>query len=786
MARKTKKYKQDKQHKASKQSEEQTVIIDEQLSANSSSIYTREVKRLIYGIIVILTFAVYWNALPNDYALDDAIVITQNEFTKQGIDGIDDLLKTEVFTGFFGYQKNLVAGSRYRPLSLITFAIEYQFFGLNPFISHFINIALYALTCIVLFNILIMLLGKYSGKHWYASLPFVAVVLFIVHPLHTEVVTNIKGRDEIFTLLGSLLALLYSLRFLNSGKVKNLILSFVVFFLALTSKENAVTFFAIIPLTVLFFTRHSIGRNLITLAPMILATIIYFGIRQSILGGAQGSIPQELMNDSFMFHTTSEKFASIMLSFGWYYWLLFFPINLTFDYYPYMVPIVGWGDWRVLISLLLTIVPIAFALLHFFRVLSARINKKEIEGNPALYGILFYFLTFSIVSNLLFPIGTLMSERFMFIPSIGFVIAIAWVITVLLKKVIRIEKTHIILILGFLVIAGGLYGFRTLDRNVDWDNDYTLFTNDVEISGNSAKSNTSAGGKIAEELEKLRKFKDKEYASVAEMRAQIEAESYMRSSEIDALFQDASTVEQVGVNIDQYIAETYPKSIAYLEQAVKIHGTYADALLLLGNAHYQFNKNYEETIKYYKRILDRNPRYEKVYTNLEIVMSGYEDINRKIEIYEDFYRYNPNNYHLNYKLGLMYGESKISLTKALEYLETAVKINPRSYEAYKALGAGYGEKGDFRKSIDFSEKAASIKPEDQQLKVNIGLTYKFLGVEEFNKNKNYEAAVDCFEKALLNIPNDPQIFQNLGLSYQQLGNIAKANENFAKAQKLMQ
>ena len=83
---------------------------------------------LIYGIIFALTFWLYGNTLFNGYALDDAIVITQNEFTKKWIDGIKDVLTTEGFTGFFGTKKNLVAGGRYRPLSLVTFAVEYSMF----------------------------------------------------------------------------------------------------------------------------------------------------------------------------------------------------------------------------------------------------------------------------------------------------------------------------------------------------------------------------------------------------------------------------------------------------------------------------------------------------------------------------------------------------------------------------------------------------------------------------------------------------------------------------------
>ena len=232
-------------------------------------------KNYIYGIIIVFTFILYSNTIFNEYALDDAIVITQNEFTKQVVSGIKDILSTELFTGFFGVQKNLVSGGRYRPLSLVTFAIEYEFLGQNPHFSHFINILLYALTCILIFIVLSKLLSKYRAKRWWVSIPFITTILFVAHPIHTEVVASVKGRDEIFTLLGVFLTLLFTLKYLDLKKTKYLVYSFIAFFLALLSKENAITFIAIIPLSVYFFTSHTMKRNLITFIPLLLSTILF-------------------------------------------------------------------------------------------------------------------------------------------------------------------------------------------------------------------------------------------------------------------------------------------------------------------------------------------------------------------------------------------------------------------------------------------------------------------------------------------------------------------------------
>src|SRR5690606_20622125 len=103
-------------------------------------------------LIPALAFSVYWLCLPYGYVLDDQIVITKNNFTQEGIDGIWDILSTESFTGYFGAQKDLVAGARYRPLSIVTFAIEQSIFGDSPFVRHLVNILLYCALGLLLFR----------------------------------------------------------------------------------------------------------------------------------------------------------------------------------------------------------------------------------------------------------------------------------------------------------------------------------------------------------------------------------------------------------------------------------------------------------------------------------------------------------------------------------------------------------------------------------------------------------------------------------------------------------
>lgn len=198
-----------------------------------------------FFLITLVTFVLYFNTLQHEYSVDDAIVITENMYTQQGAKGISDILTHDTFLGFFKVEKNLVAGGRYRPLSLVTFALEKEYFGDSPHTSHFVNVLLYALCGIFIFLMLKQLFKNADERiSKLQLLPLITTLLFIAHPIHTEAVANIKGRDEIMSMLFCSMGSWLLLQYMDSGKsMMKMILSFVCFFLGMLSKENAVTFF---------------------------------------------------------------------------------------------------------------------------------------------------------------------------------------------------------------------------------------------------------------------------------------------------------------------------------------------------------------------------------------------------------------------------------------------------------------------------------------------------------------------------------------------------------------
>lgn len=646
-----------------------------------------------YWLIFLLTFVYYGNTVFNDYALDDAIVITQNDYTQKGIAGISDIFKNELFTGFFKVKKDLVAGGRYRPLSMVTFALEIEFFGQNPHVSHFINVLLFALLAVMLLMVMNkLLLQRFKADSWIQSIPLLTTLIYLAHPIHTEVVANIKGRDEIMSLLGALAAFYFILKAVEGNeKWKNLFFAFVVYLLAMFSKEIAATFIVTIPLALWFFTDTKPKNIFHTAMPLLAATFIYFAVRQSVLGEGGIKTMPELMNNSFLEMNASQKYATIMYTMGIYIKLLFFPHPLTYDYYPYHIPITEWSSWHAWLSLMVVLFLAWLALKNF--------TQKSLLS----FSILFYAISLAPVSNFLFPVGVFMNERFVFVASIGFALIVAYFIATYLPKKIKSEQTRIAL-LAIIMLA---FAVKTISRNSDWKNDFTLFTTDVKVSTHGAKSNCSAGGKLIEE----------------------------------AIKPDNEAVRNDYLKL----------AIKYLNHSLQIYPNYGDALLLLGNGYFEYNKNIDSSIWAYRKLLTLNPEHNLAYSNTELILRSTDSVNYKIKVWEDYFTINPNRFEVNYQLGILYGRYKNDLPRAKYYLLRAFAANPKDIAVNKDLGVAYGMSAQYDSSLIFLKKAVEIDPKDAQTMVNIGITY-------LNLNQT-DQALDYFQQAMkmdpkVNIPID--------------------------------
>ncbi len=627
--------------------------------------------RLQAWVVFALGFLLYANTLGHSYTQDDAIVITDNMFTTQGVAGIPGILKYDTFYGFFkeAGKANLVAGGRYRPLTLVLFAMEYQLFGQNPFIGHLMNALLYGLTGFVLYWLVLQLFASKDNLVPSHLIALATSLLFIAHPIHTEAVANIKGRDEIVALLGSLAALYFSLKAFSTKKSALNIVAGALFFLALLAKENAITFVAIVPLTYYFFSKSNVKQIVIQTFPFVIAAFLFLVIRTSVIGLGAGEPPMELMNNPFLKwqanqyvpFTGAERLATVTFTLGKYLQLLVFPHPLSHDYYPRQVGIMTFGDWQVLGSLAL------YAGLVIYAILGLR--RKD----PLSYSIWFYLITLSIVSNLVFPIGTNLAERLLFMPSVGFCLAIV----LLLQKMFFSKKLtafkQLYPFFGVIMLLFAFFSVKTISRNPSWKDNFTLFTTDIQTSPNSAKLRNAVGGELVTQ-------------SVNEKNEQQRL----------AMLQEAA---------------------GHLREAVKIHPTYKNAYLLLGNC-YNYLQQYDSAIASYRQALALDPDYKEAFDNLTITYT---------------------------QAGRYYGEQQNDLAKAVEYLQQGYQLRSDDYETVRLLGVAYGIGGNAQKAIEFFEKGTQLQPNNAGAWYDLGTAYHNAG--------NPEKGNEYIQKALAMEPD---------------------------------
>lgn len=602
------------------------------------------------GLIVALTgFLLYVNTLGHDFVLDDFSLIKENRLTKQGISAIPEIMKTSYRTGYI-----IVDDEVYRPLSKVMFAIEWELAGDSATLGHWINILMYALTGYLLF---ITLCSYFNNK---LLIPFIASLLFMAHPIHTEVVANIKSRDELLGLLFTLGSMYTLHKYLITDKTKSLITSAVLFFLALLSKESYITYTALVPLLVYFFSDTPAAKNMRISVTMLAPAILFLLIRRAVLGTslpASQSIADNLLVAAPDIGSRVATAVSIM---GMYLKLLFFPHPLVFDYSYKQIPIITPGDWRFLLSFAVYLALFIYAVKNF--------KRKD----PVSFAILLYFVFFSIYTNLFLIIGSSFGERFLYSGSLGFCL----VLGILGSRLVKAsgdepvtDLSHFFkrfsLPIGITAVIVLLFAVKTYSRNPVWKNNLALYSNDVLLSPNSTRTHYYLGNLLTKD----EYYKDLDSAGKAMM-------------------------------IDSAIHE--------LQRSVDIYPKFADAYNQMGVAYYR-RKDYQKAFEKYQLALNANPSDATIHNNLGTVLFETGQYQEAINAFSQAIRYKKDYPEAYANLGSAYGMLK-QYDNAISYLLQAVKYDPSYAQAYFFLGITYRFKGDEANAQIYLNKAKALDP----------------------------------------------------------------------------
>jgi tetratricopeptide (TPR) repeat protein len=258
-------------------------------------------------IVALLAFVFYANSFYNEFAHDDGIVIVKNEYVLEGFAGIKDIMTKDAYDSYYRQLNttNQLSGGRYRPLSIVTFAIEQQFLGPVPLdkidsvlkqsisygvsgpqqsklihamhVRHVVSVLIYMLSVVILLYFLRYIIFKNNPL-----MAFIAAVLFTIHPIHTEVIANVKSRDEIMSLLFMCLTFILAFKYEEDRKkIWILICGLFSFLLAFLAKEYAITMVALLPLTFYLFRNYSIQKSISATLPYLAIVPLYMGLRMN-------------------------------------------------------------------------------------------------------------------------------------------------------------------------------------------------------------------------------------------------------------------------------------------------------------------------------------------------------------------------------------------------------------------------------------------------------------------------------------------------------------------------
>ena len=285
-------------------------------------------------IPAILAVILYLNTIPNEYCLDDYCVVVENTYVHAGLQDIPTIFTTNFFNGLHNFNDGL-----YRPLPILTYAIEYSVVGLNAHVRHFINMLLYAIAGIFVFLLCRRLLPGYS-----VVLPLSIACLFIAHPVHTEVVANIKGRDDLLAFLFSIMSSYYILEYTRLNRMRLLVYGLGSYVMALLSKESSVTFVVIIPVMIFFFTKSPRSNFPKIILSLVVITAAWFAWRTHVIHSMSTPVDKGIFS-AFNNSVLSAGNIFSRLATGLYLQVLYIlklilPVTLSHDYSFNQIPAV--------------------------------------------------------------------------------------------------------------------------------------------------------------------------------------------------------------------------------------------------------------------------------------------------------------------------------------------------------------------------------------------------------------------------------------------------------------
>lgn len=421
---------------------------------------------LLYVITIFFLIAVfvYGNSLFNGFVWDDEEQVLNNTAIRN-LSNIPYLFTTSTFnTGGAG-----LSGLYYKPLMPLFFSLNYAIWELNPFGFHLFDLILHFINVILIF-VFFKKIFTFQKLTFSKTISFFLSLIFLLHPASVESVAYISSTQELLYTFFLLLALLFTFSFCRENKEKKTTLLFINFsiLLSLLSKESGII---TIPIVIIFSYLFSRSKLLILSLSSFLTFIIYLTLR---FGIAKTPLIQHLSIIPIANATLKQRIQTIPYEIFSYIRLIFSPKDL---FVVQHVVIKNFSDSKFYLSLLISLIFFIILIKFLFR------SKSKLY----LFFLLWLFFSFFILLNL-YPLDMTIAERWLYGPMIGILGLLGVLINYFFRTNEKIKK----IVFPFIVVLL-IFALRTNIRTINWKNNLSLFSNDIQYSKDSFDAQNNYG-----------------------------------------------------------------------------------------------------------------------------------------------------------------------------------------------------------------------------------------------------------------------------------------------------
>ena len=661
------------------------------------------------AIVLLISFLVYLPVFNNKLlAWDDDLYLKTNPL-------VHSINLKDIFSEY-------VMGN-YHPLTILTFAVEYQIFGLNGTGYHVVNLLLHLLNVILVFYSINLLVKK-------PIVALVASLLFGIHPLHVESVAwAAELKDLLYTFFFLASYILY-LRYLTERQKKFYVFSLLLFCLSLLSKAMAASLPILLLLTDYFKGRKINGKTLLEKLPFILLSI-GFGIVAIWAQKSAGAT--EAVNFSFL-----ERIVFACYGFITYIIQLFFPLNLS-AYYPYPV------NTTESIPALYYIYPVLFICLLIAIFYSLRVTKKY------FFGIGFFAVTIFLVLQLLPVGGAIIADRYSYIPSIGIFYLAGEGFNFLLNKKLKV------LAFGLLALFTIFFSVRTFLRCDIWKDDFTLWSNvisqyqTVPLAYNNRGHIYLNEGKNDLALLDFNKAIELQptYANAYNNRGTL----YMNENKNDEALKDFDKAVELNPGSEAFHLSRanalknknkFQEALMEYDKALGLKPDFAEAYYSRGILFMNQGKH-AEAVGEYSKAINLNPEYIEAYLNRGNSFRDNNQFDNALKDYEKVITLDPDFILAYFNRGTLFMNKSMN-DLALKDFDKAIELNPAYAQAHHNKGNIFYLEKKYNEAIMNFSQAIRVKPD-------FGVSYYSRGLAEYYSGKKDAACLDF--KTAVNLGYQP-------------------------------